>query len=176
MDLRSGHPFRLLKNDLLADYPSLKHDESCEVVVIGGGITGALARIIHERFCCNRGDESQNPMRYSFFAPRSCKGRSTSQARGRRTWTRSDRRPGRRARRSVGQHPVQGCLPSSRARLWNLPRPLLQGGQPPCRIPTKGEHPLRNSQAGCDPASRLRAPVSLGDCAISRRTVMNNAG
>jgi hypothetical protein len=85
-----------------------------------------LARIIHEHFCCNRGDESQNPMRYSFFAPRSCKGRSTSQARWRRTWTRSDRRLGRRARHSAGQHPVQGCLPPSRARLWSLPRPLLR--------------------------------------------------
>lgn len=42
MDLRSGYPFWLLKNGLLADYPSLKHDESCEVAVIGGGITGAL--------------------------------------------------------------------------------------------------------------------------------------
>jgi len=42
MDLRSGHPFWLLKNGLLADYPSLKQDESCEVAVIGGGITGAL--------------------------------------------------------------------------------------------------------------------------------------
>ena len=42
MDLRSGHPFWLLKNGILADYPSLKHDESCEVAVIGGGITGAL--------------------------------------------------------------------------------------------------------------------------------------
>ena len=42
MDLRSGHPFWLLKNGLLADYPSLKHDESCEVAIIGGGITGAL--------------------------------------------------------------------------------------------------------------------------------------
>jgi hypothetical protein len=26
------------------------------------------------------------------------------------------------------------------------------------------------------PTSQRRAPVSLGDCAISRRTVMNNAG
>jgi NADPH-dependent glutamate synthase beta subunit-like oxidoreductase len=42
MDLRSGHPFWRLKNGLLADHPSLKHDESCEVAVIGGGITGAL--------------------------------------------------------------------------------------------------------------------------------------
>ena len=42
MDLRSGHPYWLLKNGILADYPSLKHDESCEVAVIGGGITGAL--------------------------------------------------------------------------------------------------------------------------------------
>ena len=42
MDLRSGRPFWLVKNGLLADYPSLKQDESCEVVIIGGGITGAL--------------------------------------------------------------------------------------------------------------------------------------
>ncbi len=42
MDLRSGHPYWLLKNGLLADYPSLKHDEACDVAVIGAGITGAL--------------------------------------------------------------------------------------------------------------------------------------
>lgn len=42
MDLRSGHPFWLLKNGLLTNYPALKHDEKCEVVIIGGGITGAL--------------------------------------------------------------------------------------------------------------------------------------
>lgn len=42
MDLRSGHPFWRLKTGLLADHPSLKHDESCEVAVIGGGITGSL--------------------------------------------------------------------------------------------------------------------------------------
>jgi glycine/D-amino acid oxidase-like deaminating enzyme len=42
MDLRSGHPFWFLKNGLLADYPSLKHNEACEVAIIGGGITGAL--------------------------------------------------------------------------------------------------------------------------------------
>jgi hypothetical protein len=134
-----------------------------------------LTSIIHERFYCNRGDGSQNPMRYSFFAPRSCEGRLTSQARWRRTWTRPDLRPCWRARRSVNIL-FQVCLPSSRARLWSLPRPLLQGGQPPCRIPTKGAHPLRNSQAECCPASRLRAPVSRGDCAISQRTVMNHAG
>jgi len=97
-------------------------------------------------------------MRYSLLAPRSYKGRSTSQARWRRTRTRSARRPGRRAL------------------LWSLPRPLLQGDQPPCRIPTKGADPLRNSQAGCYHASQPRAPVSLLDCAISQRTVMNNAG
>ncbi|HEV8329002.1 MAG TPA: FAD-dependent oxidoreductase [Nitrospiraceae bacterium] len=50
MDLRSGHPFWFLKNGLLADYPSLKHDESCEVAIIGGGITGALVayHLAHE--------------------------------------------------------------------------------------------------------------------------------
>lgn len=42
MDLRSGHPFWLVKNGLLAAYPPLEADLTCEVVVIGGGITGAL--------------------------------------------------------------------------------------------------------------------------------------
>lgn len=42
MDLRSGHPFWLVKNGLLATYPPLESDLTCEVVVIGGGITGAL--------------------------------------------------------------------------------------------------------------------------------------
>jgi glycine/D-amino acid oxidase-like deaminating enzyme len=42
MDLRSGHAFWPLKNGLLGTYPPLVHDESCEVAVIGGGITGAL--------------------------------------------------------------------------------------------------------------------------------------
>jgi hypothetical protein len=51
-------------------------------------------------------------MRYSLFAPRSYKGRSTSQARWRRTWTRSARRHGGRARRSVDQHIVSSMLPS----------------------------------------------------------------
>ncbi|NGZ61021.1 MAG: hypothetical protein CV081_11035 [Nitrospira sp. LK265] len=49
--------------------------------------------------------------------------------------------------------------------------------------------PVSRSQAGrlaarsvdilfqvCLPSSRLRVPVSLGDSAISRRTVMNNVG
>src|SRR5712691_595600 len=64
----------------------------------------------------------------------------------------------------------------SQARLWSLPRPLLQGPQPLCGIPPKEAHPLRNSQAGRYPASQLRTPASRGDCAISRRTVMNNTG
>ena len=50
-------------------------------------------------------------MRYSLLAPRSYKGRSTSKARLRRTWTRSARRPGRQARRSVGQHTVSSMPP-----------------------------------------------------------------
>jgi glycine/D-amino acid oxidase-like deaminating enzyme len=42
MDLRSGQAFWLLQNGLIASYPSLKQDISCDVAVIGGGITGAL--------------------------------------------------------------------------------------------------------------------------------------
>lgn len=42
MDLKSNEPFWLLKNGLFASYPSLKSDEECEVLIIGGGITGSL--------------------------------------------------------------------------------------------------------------------------------------
>jgi len=42
MDLKSNEPFWLLKNGLMTSYPSLKSDEECDVLIIGGGITGSL--------------------------------------------------------------------------------------------------------------------------------------
>ncbi|MDR2238788.1 MAG: FAD-binding oxidoreductase [Chryseobacterium sp.] len=42
MDLKSNEPFWLIKNGLISSYPSLKSDEKCDVLVIGGGITGSL--------------------------------------------------------------------------------------------------------------------------------------
>jgi glycine/D-amino acid oxidase-like deaminating enzyme len=42
MDLRSGQAFWPIKNGLLASYPALSVDQTCEVAVLGGGITGAL--------------------------------------------------------------------------------------------------------------------------------------
>ncbi|MGG5210177.1 NAD(P)/FAD-dependent oxidoreductase [Chryseobacterium sp. MIQD13] len=42
MDLKSNEPFWLLKNGLTVSYPSLKSDEICDVLIIGGGITGSL--------------------------------------------------------------------------------------------------------------------------------------
>jgi glycine/D-amino acid oxidase-like deaminating enzyme len=42
MDLKSGYPFWPIKNGLLYTYPRLQQDLCCDVVVIGGGITGAL--------------------------------------------------------------------------------------------------------------------------------------
>lgn len=42
MKLRSKESYWLLKNGLLHSYPSLQHDIKCEVLVVGGGITGAL--------------------------------------------------------------------------------------------------------------------------------------
>ncbi len=42
MDLRSGHPYWLLKNGLMESYPALERDLDAEVVVLGAGITGAL--------------------------------------------------------------------------------------------------------------------------------------
>ena len=42
MRLRSKETYWLLKNGLLCSYPSLQKNISCEVLIIGGGITGAL--------------------------------------------------------------------------------------------------------------------------------------
>lgn len=42
MDLKSGYPFWAVKNGLMCAFPKLKADITCDVAVIGGGITGAL--------------------------------------------------------------------------------------------------------------------------------------
>ncbi|MBA4016164.1 MAG: hypothetical protein C0483_03140 [Pirellula sp.] len=42
MDLKSNFPFWLVKNGLMAAYPALEHDEVCDVLVLGAGITGAI--------------------------------------------------------------------------------------------------------------------------------------
>ncbi|WP_341937598.1 NAD(P)/FAD-dependent oxidoreductase [Marinimicrobium sp. C2-29] len=42
MDLKSGYPFWAIKNGLMCEFPQLKADIDCDVVVVGGGITGAL--------------------------------------------------------------------------------------------------------------------------------------
>lgn len=42
MDLTSGAPFWIINDGLPAVYPKLTRDRSCDVAVIGGGITGAL--------------------------------------------------------------------------------------------------------------------------------------
>lgn len=42
MDLKSNEPFWLMKNGIIDSYPSLKEDVSCDVLVVGSGITGSL--------------------------------------------------------------------------------------------------------------------------------------
>ncbi|MCQ4034256.1 NAD(P)/FAD-dependent oxidoreductase [Kaistella montana] len=42
MDLKSNEPFWLVKNGILNSYPSLKSNENCDVLIVGGGITGSL--------------------------------------------------------------------------------------------------------------------------------------
>ena len=42
MELRSPEAFWLLKNGILNSYPKLQEDTSCDIVVLGAGITGAL--------------------------------------------------------------------------------------------------------------------------------------
>ena len=43
MDLRTDYPFWLLDQGIIRSYPSLPHDISTEIVVMGAGISGALA-------------------------------------------------------------------------------------------------------------------------------------
>ncbi len=43
MNLTSDHPYWALKNGILHSYPSLKQDKICDVLITGGGISGALA-------------------------------------------------------------------------------------------------------------------------------------
>jgi glycine/D-amino acid oxidase-like deaminating enzyme len=45
MNLTSNHPFWSVNNGLPANYPSLQRNVSCDAVVIGGGITGALVAV-----------------------------------------------------------------------------------------------------------------------------------
>ena len=42
MKIRSKEPYWLLKNGLINTYPSLQKNMTCDVLVVGGGITGAL--------------------------------------------------------------------------------------------------------------------------------------
>lgn len=42
MDLKSNEPFWLVKNGIIQSYPSLRENLTCEVLVVGGGITGSL--------------------------------------------------------------------------------------------------------------------------------------
>jgi len=43
MNLTSDYPFWSIRNGLLAIYPTLDNDMVCDVAIVGGGITGALA-------------------------------------------------------------------------------------------------------------------------------------
>ena len=42
MDLKSNEPFWLIKNGLIQSFPSLMENKTCDVLVVGGGITGSL--------------------------------------------------------------------------------------------------------------------------------------
>lgn len=42
MDLKSGYPFWAVRNGLMHAFPPLEKDLQCEVLVVGGGISGAL--------------------------------------------------------------------------------------------------------------------------------------
>ena len=43
MKVRSKEPYWLLKNGIINSYPSLRKNVTCDILIVGGGITGALA-------------------------------------------------------------------------------------------------------------------------------------
>src|SRR5688572_13127183 len=43
MNLHSGYPYSMIRHGLPYDYPRLEENISTEVVIMGGGISGALA-------------------------------------------------------------------------------------------------------------------------------------
>ena len=42
MKIRSKEPYWLLKNGIISSYPSLQENIQCDILIVGGGITGAL--------------------------------------------------------------------------------------------------------------------------------------
>ncbi len=42
MNIKSNEPYWLVKNGILHSYPSLRENINCDVLIVGGGITGAL--------------------------------------------------------------------------------------------------------------------------------------
>ncbi len=46
MDLKSGYPYWLIRNGLPYNYPKLENDLKADIVILGGGISGAL--VAHE--------------------------------------------------------------------------------------------------------------------------------
>ncbi|WP_411852457.1 NAD(P)/FAD-dependent oxidoreductase [Stenotrophomonas sp. LGBM10] len=53
MDLKSGYPFWAVRNGLMHAFPPLREDLRCDVLVVGGGISGAL---IADELCAHGHD------------------------------------------------------------------------------------------------------------------------
>lgn len=51
MNIRSNEPYWLVKNGILHSYPSLRENITCDLLIVGGGITGALMA----HFCIKNG-------------------------------------------------------------------------------------------------------------------------
>ena len=54
MNLKSGYPYSLIKDGLVCNYPKLEENIRTDVVVLGGGISGALTawHLVEKKFSC----------------------------------------------------------------------------------------------------------------------------
>lgn len=79
VDLKSSYPYWAVKNGLMHAFPPLQADASCEVAVIGGGISGALIanELSHHGHEVLVIDSAMSLGAARRRAPRSCSTRST---------------------------------------------------------------------------------------------------
>ncbi len=184
MDLRTGAAFWPIKNGLIGVYPGLEHDETCDVAIVGAGITGALVAhhlsqagcdvVVLDRHDAAAGSTAATTglLQYETDTPLTALAASDRHRSGGPEL--AARPPGDLpTRRSQRQLPLRLCPPSER-----VPR-IVQVGRAVARsrVPPPGSPRLRCGVAGPEGAEGIGsdwsgpAPLSAAAPPSSTRTV-----